>query len=147
VAEYRGRSTWALGDNVHNAAATESHQRPPQSVIVVLCLVAAVCLIAQVRSALMKDWTRPAPAIGGMAFLALVSLLWLYGLWRRLNWVRWTTIVLGVGGCLLASRSIARLHDPTQIALYWVQFALTVPTIAFLLAPSARVWYARRVAP
>jgi hypothetical protein len=147
VAAFRGRSSSSLGDNVPDAATTNPHQPPPRSAIVVLCLVAAISLIAEVRSALMKDWARPAPALVGMGFLALICLLWLYGLWRRVNWVRWMTIILGVGGCLLASRSIARLHDPTQVALYWVQFALTVPTVAFLLTPSARSWYERRVAP
>ena len=119
----------------------------PRTVTAVLCLIAAQTVLAGLGYALrVAFWTSLTASIVGLIFLG-IYLLWLYGMWRRLNWLRLTTIVLGVGGCLLAPRSLARIHDPTQLALYWVQFAITVATVGLLLMPSARAWYQQRTVP
>lgn len=126
---------------------TSEHSRalsqltPPRQVLIALCLLGAEFGLALVRSVLMKDWSRPIPAVLGVLLLAAVCSLWLYGLWRRRNWVRWITVILGAGGCALAYLDVARLHDPVQVALYWLQFALTAPAVIILVLPVARHWY------
>jgi len=101
--------------------------------------------VAVVRSVLMRDWSHPSSAMIPVSILAAFCFAWLYGLWRRLNWLRWTTVVLGALGCLGARWSLALLHDPIQVDLYWVQFVTTLVTVTFLLLPSSRDWYVKRV--
>jgi hypothetical protein len=100
--------------------------------------------LAVVRSVLMRDWSHPSSAIVPVAVLAIICLAWLFGLWRRLNWLRWTTVILGASGCLGAYWSVARLHDPIQVDLYWVQFVTTLVTVVLLLLPSSNTWYGSR---
>jgi uncharacterized membrane protein (DUF2068 family) len=119
---------------------------PPRQVLLAIGLMGATFSIAVVRLALMQDWTRPAFAALIVSILAALCWLWLYGLWRRTTWVWWFTVISGVGGCLLARLSVAKLHDATQISLYWVQFGFTLPAMVLLLMPAARTWYRRRVA-
>jgi hypothetical protein len=39
---------------------------------------------------------------------------------------------------------VARLHDPIQVDLYWVQFVTTLVTVVLLLLPSSNTWYGSR---
>ena len=116
---------------------------PPSQVLAALGLMAVVFAVAVLRAALMKNWAQPTLAAVNLIILAAICGIWLYGLWRRLNWLRWVTVFLGATGCLLASRSVANLHDPTQVALYGVQFALTVPGVILFVLPPAQRWYTR----
>jgi hypothetical protein len=119
---------------------------PPAQVLAALGFVAVAFAVAVLRLALMQNWARPTHAVLNLFILAAICGFWLYGLWRRLNWLRWVTVFLGTTGCLLVSRSLARLHDPTEIALYLVQFAVTVPTVILFVLPPARRWYTRALA-
>jgi len=117
----------------------------PKAVLYALGSMVLGLVVAVVRSVLMRDWSHPSSAIMPVAVLAAFCLAWLYGLWCRLNWLRWTTIILGASGCLSAHWSLAILHDPVQIDLYWVQFVTTLLTVGLLLLLSSRDWYAKRV--
>jgi type IV secretory pathway VirB2 component (pilin) len=119
----------------------------PKAVLYALASMALGLSLAVVRSVLMRDWSHPSSAIVPVVVLTALCLAWLYGLWRRRNWLRWTTIVLGALGCLGARWSLAILHDPVQVDLYWVQFATTLLTVVLLLLPSSRNWYVARVFP
>lgn len=129
-------------------AANSRPQYPPRLVIIAIAIMAGAFAIALVRVCLMKHRSPgPGPVIFGLVLDSAISLPWLYGLWRRRNWVRWLTVILGATGCALASRSLARLHDPTQVILYWVQFALTIPVVIILVFPSVSAWYTSRPKP
>jgi UDP-N-acetylmuramyl pentapeptide phosphotransferase/UDP-N-acetylglucosamine-1-phosphate transferase len=141
-----GPSTSPLGVQVSASVQPSEGTSPPAQVRAALGLMAVAFAVVVLRSALMQNWARPTPAFLNLFILAAICAFWLYGLWRRLNWLRWVTVFLGTTGCLLASRSLARLHDPTQIALYLVQFAVTAPTVILLVLPPARRWYTRDLA-
>lgn len=117
----------------------------PNAVVYALGSMTLGLTVAVVRSVLMRDWSHPSSAMIPVSILAAFCFAWLYGLWRRLNWLRWTTVVLGALGCLGARWSLALLHDPIQVDLYWVQFVTTLVTVTFLLLPSSRDWYVKRV--
>ena len=108
-----------------------THSTMPKAVLYALASMALGLFLAVIRSILMRDWSHPSSAIIPVAVLTVLCLAWLYGLWRRRNWLRWTTIVLGALGCLGARWSLAILHDPVQVDLYWVQFATTLLTVVF----------------
>jgi hypothetical protein len=130
------------------STSIQAHQRPsaPPQVLAALGFMGVSFSVAALRSALVQDWARPIPAALSVFVLASLCGLWLYGLWRRLNWLRWVTVFLGASGCLLAWKSLAQLHDPTQIALYWLQFALTVPTVVLFVLPPSQRWYTHDLA-
>ena len=129
-----------------NAVATHpTRTRVPRAVLWALTSMALGLCVAVVRSILMRDWSHPSTAVVPVAVLSVLCVAWLFGLWRRLNWLRWTTIVLGALGCMGARWSLELLHDPIQIDLYWVQFVTTLLTVTLLLLPSSRNWYIRRV--
>ena len=123
-----------------NASETSSTGIPSQ-VQLVLSLVAAGFLLGFVRAALMKDWSRPVAAIVGLAILAVVSGLWMYGLCHRKNWLRWFTVAFFALVFLAAPWVNANLHDPIQVTMYWVQFLIGIPVIVLLYMPVARQWY------
>ncbi len=125
-----------------NAPLDDKHRSaPPRPVVIALSLLGAEFGLALIRSILMKDWSRPVLAALGVLLLAVVCLLWWYGLWRRRNWVCWITVVGGLSGIALSPLSVARLSDPVQRRLYWLQLALTLPVIIMLVLPAARQWY------
>jgi hypothetical protein len=76
-------------------------------------------------------------------FIAALCSLWFYGLWRRVAWVWWITVILGVGACI-APFLTARPQEPIQLFLYWVQYALLAPATLLFLMPTARNWYRQR---
>jgi len=119
----------------------ENRSGPPRPVVIALNLLGTAFGVALVRSSLMKDWSRPHPAALGVLLLALVCWLWWYGLWRRRKWVWWITVIGGLSGIVMAPLSMARLSDPVQRGLYWLQFALSLPVIILLVLPAARQWY------
>lgn len=114
---------------------------PPRPVLIAISMLAAEFGLALVRDFLMRNWSRPHHAVIGVFLIAAICLLWLYGLLRRRNWVRWLTVIIGAVGCALAPFSVARIHDPVQLLLYWIQFTLTLPATVILVLPAARRWY------
>jgi uncharacterized membrane protein (DUF2068 family) len=120
--------------------------RPPAGVLYALGLMAAEFAIAIVRSALMKDWTRPAASAVAVAVLALICILWLYGLWRRKVWLWWVTVIGGVGGCILTPWSVGMIHDSAQLRLYLLQVVVVAPAMLLLLLPASRRWYRHNAA-
>jgi hypothetical protein len=128
--------------------AVAAHPTPARAPSAVLCALASMTLglcVAVLRSILMRDWSHPSTAIVPVAILTVLCVAWLFGLWRRLNWLRWTTIVLGALGCTGARWSLEMLHDPIQIDLYWVQFVTTAPDCDLASVPPSRNWYVGRV--
>ena len=131
---------------MHSSATETARLRVPRLVAVALCLMGADFMLAIVRSILVHDWSRPVAAALGVAVLASVCSLWIYGLWRRSTWLWWVTVILGVVGSVLAPWGAHRLHETTQVVFYWCQFVLSASAALFLLLPTSREWYKRRAA-
>jgi len=136
-----GGSMATQGLRLTSGEPLSSATTAPWQVRAAVAFVAGACLVALLRAILMKDWTRPLPAAAGILLMAAISLIWLYGLWRRLNWLRWATVILGGGGSFIGLWGVARLGDPVQTRLYWIQFSLLVPAAVLLLLPAVRMWY------
>jgi hypothetical protein len=114
---------------------------PPPQVLAALCLLGVEFALAILRVSLKTEWTRqPAAALNVVAILSLYS-LWLYGLWRGLDWLRWVTVVLSVSSCVFAPRQLTRMADSTQVALSWLQICVAAPAVVLLILPRANRWY------
>jgi hypothetical protein len=81
----------------------------------------------------------------GVAAFTALGVLWVYGLWRRRNWVRWITIAYGVGNILAVPRAPALFHGPALFT-FWVEVASGATAAVLLLLPSARSWYTSQFA-
>jgi hypothetical protein len=104
-------------------------------------------VVALVRAALMKDWSRPGEALIWLAVLVGVCAAWVYGLYRRKNWLRWFTILSFAVGIANTPWALDVLHDPRQIAMYWVQCFTALPAAVLLCLPTAARWFMRRAVP
>lgn len=120
---------------------------PPRPVLIVIALMAGQFVIALVRISLMTDWLYPYRAVRGWLLISAICLPWMYGLWRKRNWLRWLTVISGVIGCAMTPLNLARLHDPAQVTCYWLQFALTIPVVIILVLPAVGAWYTRSPKP
>jgi FtsH-binding integral membrane protein len=114
---------------------------PPPQVLTALGLMALLFAVGLLRAALIQNWTQPVFAALGLFLLSATCGFWLYGLYRRLNWLRWVTVLAGAGGCLLVSRAATELRDPVQLGLYYLQVALMAPSVVLFVLPPARRWY------
>ena len=89
------------------------------------------------RFALRKDGALSAATTVLVAvFVLALNWWWLYMIWRRVNWVRWVTVVLGGLSFLIAPYYYA-VRDP----LYWAQLSLTLAAVVLLVAPPTQSWY------
>ena len=141
-----GRSTSPLDGCMNAQAPTTLRLKTPLLAVVALYLLGSEFVVVVLRSIIMKDWSHPIGAMLWLTPLVVLCSLWFYGLTRRLKWVWWTTVILGVIGCAFAPTSVAVLHRLVNLVLYWVQFALTVVSVVVLLLPSVRHWYLRGAA-
>jgi type IV secretory pathway VirB2 component (pilin) len=139
-----GRSTSTSDGRVNASLGSTPRASPPPLALAALYLLGAEFALATVRSILMKDWSHPAAATLWVVALVVMCFFWWYALWRRVKWVWWATVILGVVGCALAPVSVSILHRPLHVALYWLQFALTAASVGLLLLPSPRHWYLHR---
>jgi hypothetical protein len=72
-----------------------------------------------------------------------IGSLWLGGLWWRLNWVRWLTVILNVW--VLSDTlhgSIVNGSGPDTLG--YVLVAIRVAVIVMFLRPTAGTWYGRK---
>jgi hypothetical protein len=80
-----------------------------------------------------------------LVLFAAISLSWVFGLWRRLNWLRWFTVVFHVfviGDVLRGDFERGRGPD----LLGCVLIATQITVIVLFLRPVASHWYRRQVA-
>jgi hypothetical protein len=132
---------------VAERARTSGLQRPspPPLVLAALAFLAAEFAVGVLRVAIMATWTPLLSALGGILLLTVVYASWLYGLWHRINWLRWVTVVANVWSGLIAPRVVARLPNTTQVVLYVVQVFLSAFAVFLLILPSANRWYRQRI--
>jgi hypothetical protein len=121
--------------------STTTRARIPGRVQLAIYLVAISCLTALVRAILMKDWAQPISAIIGLAVLAELCALWIYGLYRGKNWIRWITVLFFVIHFAVTPWALAIFHDTRQVAMYWLQCLSGVLAAILLCMPIARQWF------
>jgi hypothetical protein len=92
-----------------------------------------------------------ASAIGEVLFILFMAgfwSLWILGLWRRQNWLRWLTIICNIYALLYIS-----LHLPTlarldaQGIISYLQIPVLVIATALFVRSSVHCWYQHQVGP
>ena len=76
--------------------------------------------------------------------LAAFFLLWMYGLYRRLNWLRWLTVGLAILGVLCLPWAWRILQSRGDFPLGLLKYVLFDSAGILLGLPQANRWYARR---
>jgi hypothetical protein len=128
-----------------SALAPQLPQRPP-AVVFAVCLVGVNAAAIVVRLAVMYTQPPPRPLLAEFLCLTVITglgALWVYGLWRGRNWLRWVTIAYGVGNVLAVPRALTLFHGPA-LPIFLIEVALTTATAALLLLPPATTWYRSR---
>jgi hypothetical protein len=119
----------------------------PREVITALALFGTTFLVGVVRVILMNLARGPLHVVFhvtfGVIFVTAIGSLWMYGLYRRRNWVRWFTIVVTGFSTLASPWGLSNISDPRQVAMYWIQIAAFLPTCILLCLPAAGRWYGR----
>jgi hypothetical protein len=118
--------------------------RAPGQVQLAIYLVATSCLAATARAILMKDWSRPISATIGLAILAAICVLWIYGLYQARNWLRWVTVLFFAVHLAATPWALASLHDTREDTMYWIQCLSGVLAAMLLCMPNARRWFTLR---
>jgi 4-hydroxybenzoate polyprenyltransferase len=86
------------------------------------------------------------PRSVAVVITACLLLLWLYGLFRRLNWLRWVTVGLAILGILLLPRVLARIQERGPILFQLFKYALFDTGTLLLCLPAAREWFSSKAA-
>jgi hypothetical protein len=123
---------------------TLTHSPPmPRQVLLALCLLGAGFLVAIVRVLLVPidDLSSGSHALA-VVMLGALYFAWVYGLYRRLNWLRWVTIVVACFAMIRVPWNIAQVTNHTRLAFHLLHMALQFPAVVLLCLRSARVWYA-----
>jgi hypothetical protein len=92
----------------------------------------------------MKDWSRPISATIGLAILAAICVLWIYGLYQARNWLRWVTVLFFAVHLAATPWALASLHDTREDTMYWIQCLSGVLAAMLLCMPNARRWFTLR---
>jgi hypothetical protein len=114
--------------------------KPPRQVLTALLLIGADFLLSAVQ--MVK--TVPASWLSAFAVIfASILALWIFGLYRRLNWLRWFTVGSAVLGILCLPFTwplvLAHVNPPFMILKYaFFDFGALL-----LCLPQARSWYSR----
>jgi hypothetical protein len=123
--------------------ALSQSQTIPRQVIVALCLLAA-----GFSTAILRVIFAPAAGFLSSGSHAVVVVVlgglyfaWVYGLFRRLNWLRWVTIVVSCFGMVTIPWYVAQVTNHTLLVFHLLHMTLQVPAMVLLCLRSARVWY------
>ena len=115
----------------------------PRQVVSSLSLLSAAFSTSILRMLLTGRGDHPGSNAVAAAIVGGIYFAWVYGLFRRLNWLRWVTIVLTCVGVITLPWWFAQVTDHTRLAFHLLQLALQVPAVALLCLRPARVWYGR----
>ena len=106
-----------------------------------LWIVGMQGMLDVIGKGLRTNWDHPQTGQVTVACYALACVIWIYGLFRRQNWVRWITILYAAFQVLLCPFAPATIRDSTQLAIYWVAVILGASAAVLLCLQSARSWY------
>ena len=118
-----------------------SIDRIPDQVTTALYLLGVQYFLGAVRRALQTNWLYLPQEQVKTAFFAVVCALFLYGLYRRLNWLRWITIAYTAFQVLAMLVVFPRIHDAAQLVLSCASIILGLAASVLLCLPKARQWY------
>jgi len=76
--------------------------------------------------------------------LGVISALWLRGLYRRLNWLRWLTVVSAIVGIAYLPRVWGLIQRRGSIPIQLLKYALFDSGALLLCLPQARRWYTHK---
>jgi len=129
------------------ASADSVHPAPPSQVVTALALFSIGFFIALIRVVLKNASLHPTTAVVGVIVILGLGSLWVYGLYGRRNRLRWFTVVWVGCGLVATPWAAAKLNDPRQLIMLWIQFSTALPAIVLLIMPVANRWYGRRDLP
>jgi len=143
MAAVPGRSAQALGDRMNEISPSQPVAVPRQ-VTLALYLLGAAFVFSILRLVFTPHWSHPGSHVFPIFLVAAVYFFWLYGLVRRLNWLRWVTVVLSGIGLITMPWWLPKVDDHTQLAFHLLQCAAQIPGTLLLCLPAAQAWYGRR---
>jgi hypothetical protein len=82
-----------------------------------------------------------------VVLLAVLYFLWLYGLYRRLNWLRWLTVGGALIGILYLPWAWRLLQNQGYLPLRLLKYVLFDAGALLLCLPQANRWYVRAKVP
>jgi hypothetical protein len=109
-----------------------------------LSLIAADFALAIVR-VLTGPLAGPSMLIALLLMTGLYA-LWLLGLYRRINWVRWLTIAGALIGILSLPWMWSLIRNQGNVLLYVFKYVLFDAGAILLCTPQAHAWYTRPAA-
>jgi cell division protein FtsW (lipid II flippase) len=115
--------------------------RAPMPVVIALCSIGVSLALAPVRSLEMDGWERPLLKASALVILICLGGAWVWGLYRRKNWLRWLTIVAGVTGLFALPTLVPLFGRDMQGSLYLAQCVLSVFGAALLALPVSSRWF------
>lgn len=118
----------------------------PRQVTVAIYLLGAAFIFSVLRAVLTREWSDPGSHVVPIAILIAIYFAWIYGLVRRLNWLRWLTIVFSSLGLVSLPWWLPNVTDHTQHSLHILQCIVQVPATVLLCFPEAQGWYGRAAA-
>jgi hypothetical protein len=114
--------------------------KPPRLVAIALSLIGADFLLSLAQMA------KTVPASWMAAFAAVFASIfgfWIFGLYRRLNWLRWFTVGSAIVGILYLPFAwplvLVNVNPPLMI----LKYALFDFGALLLCLPQAHAWYSR----
>ena len=123
---------------------TARGQLPPQ-VALALCLIGADFVLGIVRISLDPHFSGPQLLLVVPIWVTLFS-LWLFGLYRRLNWLRWLTVAGAAVGLLSLPLAWGSIASHGSVPFQLIKYALFGAGALLLCLPQANSWYGRKAA-
>jgi hypothetical protein len=124
-----------------NSTSENSIEHTPDQVISALYLLGVQSFLTALNRALQVDWLHLQQEQFKTAFFAIVSALFLYGLYRRQNWLRWITVAYTALQVVAISATFSRTHDAAHLVLSCATVIVGVAASVLLCLPEARRWY------
>jgi hypothetical protein len=125
-------------------APVTSPKHPPWQVALALWLIAADFTLAIVQ--LLSSALTGLPLLIAVVLMAVLYALWLLGLYRRTNWLRWLTIAGALLGILSLPWTWNLIRNQGNLPLYLVKYVLFDAGAILLCMPQAHGWYTKSAA-
>jgi hypothetical protein len=122
-------------------ASVTSPQRLPWQVALALSLLAADFALGLVQ--LFTGALTGLTLLVVLLLAALLYALWLWGLYRRINWLRWLTVAGATVGILSLSWTWGLIRHQGNVPLYVLKYVLFDAGAILLCMPQAHAWYTR----
>jgi hypothetical protein len=115
---------------------------PPQ-VAIALALIATDFLLSTILTLRAQVDVPLSTLLIPVVLLAVLYALWLYGLYRRLNWLRWLTVGGALVGILYLPWAWRILQNQGDLPLRLLKYVLFDAGAILLCLPQANRWYVR----